>query len=45
TDRIDAALIEGCPRLRVISSCSVGLDHVDLEAATGRGIPVGYTPG
>jgi glyoxylate reductase len=45
TDRIDAALIEGCPRLRVISSCSVGLDHVDLEAATRRGIPVGYTPG
>jgi len=45
TDRIDAALIEACPRLRVISSCSVGLDHVDLEAATRRGIPVGYTPG
>ena len=45
TDRIDAALIQGCPRLRVISSCSVGLDHVDLEAATRRGIPVGYTPG
>ena len=45
TDRIDAGLIKGCPRLRVISSCSVGLDHVDLEAATRRGIPVGYTPG
>ncbi len=45
TDRIDAAFIKGCPRLRVISSCSVGLDHVDLEAATRRGIPVGYTPG
>jgi len=45
TDRIDAAFLEGCPRLRVISSCSVGLDHVDLEAATRRGIPVGYTPG
>ena len=45
THRIDAALIKGCPRLRVISSCSVGLDHVDLEAATRRGIPVGYTPG
>ena len=45
TDRIDAAFIKSCPRLRVISSCSVGLDHVDLEAATRRGIPVGYTPG
>ena len=45
TDRIDAALIEACPRLRVLSSCSVGLDHVDLEAARARGIPVGFTPG
>lgn len=23
----------------------MGLDHVDLEAATRRGIPVGHTPG
>jgi glyoxylate reductase len=45
TDRIDAALLAGCPRLRVLSSCSVGLDHVDLGAATARGIPVGHTPG
>jgi glyoxylate reductase len=45
TDRIDAALIECCPRLRVVSSVSVGVDHVDLEAATARGIPVGHTPG
>jgi glyoxylate reductase len=45
TDSIDARLIESCRSLRVISSCSVGLDHVDLAAATARGIPVGYTPG
>jgi glyoxylate reductase len=45
TDAIDAEFLEVCPRLRVISSCSVGLDHVDLERATRRGIPVGYTPG
>ncbi len=45
TDRIDAALLEACPRLRALSSCSVGLDHVDLAAATERGIPVGFTPG
>jgi glyoxylate reductase len=45
TDRIDAAMIAACPRLRAISSCSVGLDHVDLEAAARRGIPVGHTPG
>jgi len=45
TDRIDAALLASAPRLRFISSVSVGLDHVDLDAATGRGIPVGHTPG
>ncbi len=45
TDRIDAALFERCPRLRVVSSVSVGVDHVDLDAATARGIPIGHTPG
>lgn len=45
TDSIDAALLDACPRLRVVSSCSVGVDHVDLAAATRRGIPVGHTPG
>ncbi len=45
TDRIDAALIDAAPRLRFVSSVSVGLDHVDLAAATARGIPVGHTPG
>jgi len=45
SDRVDAALLAAAPRLRVISSYSVGVDHVDLEAATARGIPVGHTPG
>jgi glyoxylate reductase len=45
TDRVDRELIAGSPRLRVISSCSAGLDHVDLRAARERGIPVGHTPG
>jgi glyoxylate reductase len=45
TDRVDAALLARAPRLRAISSVSVGLDHVDLAAATARGIPVGHTPG
>jgi glyoxylate reductase len=45
TDRIDAALLAACPRLRVVSSCSVGLDHVDLAEAARRGIRVGHTPG
>ncbi len=45
TDRIDTALLAASPGLRVVSSCSVGLDHVDLDACTDRGIPVGHTPG
>lgn len=45
TDRIDAGLLDACPGLRVLSSCSVGVDHIDLAAASARGIPVGHTPG
>jgi glyoxylate reductase len=45
TDRVDAELLARAPRLRAISSCSVGLDHVDLAAASARRIPVGHTPG
>jgi glyoxylate reductase len=45
TDRVDAALIDACPELRVISNYAVGVDNVDLEAATARSIPVGNTPG
>lgn len=45
TDRVDEALLEACPRLRAISSYSVGVDHIDLRAASRRGLPVGHTPG
>ena len=46
TDRIDTEVMDAAgPSLRVISSCSVGVDNVDLAAATARGIPVGNTPG
>jgi glyoxylate reductase len=45
TDRVDAAFLARCPGLRAVSSVSVGVDHVDLAAATARGVPVGHTPG
>ena len=45
TDRIDAALLEAAPALRVVSNMAVGTDNIDLAAATARGIPVGNTPG
>jgi glyoxylate reductase len=45
TDRIDDSLLEANPQLRFIASVSVGVDHIDVAAATARGIPVGNTPG
>lgn len=45
TERIDAALMDAAPRLRVISNYAVGFNNIDISAATQRGIPVGNTPG
>ncbi len=45
TERLDAATIASAPRLRAISNLAVGVDNVDLRAATDRGIAVGHTPG
>ncbi|HEX8991148.1 MAG TPA: D-glycerate dehydrogenase [Anaerolineales bacterium] len=45
TDRLDGAAMDAAPRLRVISNMAVGVDNVDLEAASARKIPVGNTPG
>lgn len=45
SDRIDAALLEAAPRLRVISQMAVGYDNIDVAACTARGLPVGHTPG
>src|SRR5271156_6384257 len=45
TDKIDASVIAEAARLRVISNLAVGVDNIDLEAATRAGIAVGHTPG
>src|SRR5919198_4305524 len=45
TEKVDEALFEVCPGLRAVSNYAVGVDNVDLAAATARGIPVGHTPG
>jgi glyoxylate reductase len=42
---VNEALLSQAPRLRVVSNMAVGVDNVDLEACTRRGIPVGNTPG
>ena len=43
TDQFDAALMDACPRLRVISNFAVGFNNIDVQAATERGIAVGNT--
>jgi glyoxylate reductase len=46
TDRIDGEIMDAAGKgLKVISNHAVGYDNIDLAAATGRGIPVGNTPG
>jgi D-3-phosphoglycerate dehydrogenase len=44
-DSLTAAVLERADRLKVVARYGVGLDNVDLEAATARGIVVTTTPG
>jgi D-3-phosphoglycerate dehydrogenase / 2-oxoglutarate reductase len=42
--KITRAVIEAAPKLRVVGRAGVGVDNVDVEAATQRGIVVMNTP-
>ena len=44
-DRIDAEVMDRAKGLKVIACYSVGVDHVDLEAARERGIRSRTPPG
>ena len=44
SDRIDAAVLDQEPRLRVVSNFAVGYDNIDVRAATERGVAVCNTP-
>ena len=43
-DAVSASDMEQLPGLRVIATCSVGFDHIDVEAAARRGIWVCNVP-
>ncbi|KAE8898625.1 hypothetical protein PF005_g12637 [Phytophthora fragariae] len=46
TDTIDEELLDAAgPSLRVVSTTSVGYNHIDVEACRARKIHVGHTPG
>ena len=45
TPPIDTAFLDRAPRLRVVARTGVGVERVDLDAATARGIAVVVTPG
>ncbi|GAB4121524.1 MAG: D-glycerate dehydrogenase [Roseiflexaceae bacterium] len=42
--RIDDALLDQTPAVRVVSNFGVGVDHIDLAAAQRHGVVVGNTP-
>ena len=42
---VDAAMMDRFAGLKLISNFGVGVDHIDVSAATSRGVPVGNTPG
>jgi lactate dehydrogenase-like 2-hydroxyacid dehydrogenase len=45
TDRVDAALLARCPKLRVVSNIAVGYNNIDLAACTAHGVMATNTPG
>jgi glyoxylate/hydroxypyruvate/2-ketogluconate reductase len=44
-DRVEAATLDLCPTVRVISNIGVGFNNIDVKACTERGIKVTNTPG
>ncbi|MDY6826898.1 MAG: D-glycerate dehydrogenase [Bacillota bacterium] len=44
-DRVDASLLDGAPRLKIVANLAVGTDNIDIPACTARGITVTNTPG
>lgn len=45
TEKIDEELLAAAPKLRIVSTVSVGYDHIDVPACTRRNVMVTNTPG
>ncbi|ARM75697.1 2-hydroxyacid dehydrogenase [Acidianus manzaensis] len=44
TEKVDKEIIDKANKLKVISTYSVGYDHIDVKYAKSKGITVTYTP-
>lgn len=44
SDRVDRALLDACPRLKIVATGTVGYNHIDVAACAERGIAVTNTP-
>lgn len=44
TDRVDEALLDSAPALKVVANIAVGYDNIDVPAAARRGVVVTNTP-
>ena len=45
TDIIDAELLQSASNLKVVANRAIGIDNIDIPAATRNGILIGNTPG
>lgn len=45
TDPFDATVFAACPDLRIVARAGVGVDSIDMAAATAAGVAVTTTPG
>jgi len=45
TDRVDGAVLDAAPQLKVVANIAVGYNNIDLPACTARGIMATNTPG
>jgi glyoxylate/hydroxypyruvate/2-ketogluconate reductase len=44
-DRVDAALLAGCPKLKAVCNIAVGFNNIDLTACSRAGVMATNTPG
>lgn len=44
TERVDGAVLDACPTVRVVANMAVGYDNIDVLAASERGVLVTNTP-